>query len=141
MVQHCDLSKLILSISFLTHSFPMHPFSTPWKYQKIIRCIGNEWAKVTIKILSFSFEEGAARRCFIKKVSLAILINWQENTYARVSFLIKLFKKETLVQMFSCEFCKIHKDYFFTEHLRWFLLYWQLKPLGIIVNKSDILHI
>ena len=41
----------------LTHSFPLHPFSTPWKHRKTLRfsdvfregvekgCIGNEWAK------------------------------------------------------------------------------------------------
>ena len=44
-----DLSNII------THSFPMHPFSTPWKHQKTLRfycfqgvekgCIGNEWVK------------------------------------------------------------------------------------------------
>ena len=28
-----------------------------------------------------------------------------------------LVKKETLAQMFSCEFCEISKDTFFTEHL------------------------
>ena len=27
-------------------------------------------------------------------------------------------KKETLAQVFSCEFCKIFKNTFFTEHLR-----------------------
>ena len=27
-------------------------------------------------------------------------------------------KKETLAQVFSCEFCEIFKDTFFTEHLR-----------------------
>ena len=27
-------------------------------------------------------------------------------------------KKETLAQVFSCEFCKISKNTFFTEHLR-----------------------
>ena len=31
-------------------------------------------------------------------------------------------KKETLAQMFSCEFCEISKNTFFTEHLRWLLL-------------------
>ena len=40
----------------------------------------------------------------------------------RVSFLIKLqacnfIKKETLAQVFSCEFCEISKNTFFTEHL------------------------
>ena len=48
-----------------------------------------------------------------------MLQNSQENTCARVSFLIKLqAKKETLAQVFSCEFCNIFKNTFFTEHLR-----------------------
>ena len=33
-----------------------------------------------------------------------------------------LIKKKTLAQMFSCEFCEISKNSFFTEHLRWLLL-------------------
>ena len=31
-------------------------------------------------------------------------------------------KKEALAYVFSCEFCKISKNIFFTEHLRWLLL-------------------
>ena len=31
-------------------------------------------------------------------------------------------KKETLAQVFSCEFCEISKDTFFTKHLWWLLL-------------------
>ena len=56
---------------------------------------------------------------------LEILPNSQENSCARVSFLIKLqvdtcnfIKKESLAQVFSCEFCEIFKNTFFTEHLR-----------------------
>ena len=30
----------------------------------------------------------------------------------------KFIKKETLAQVFSCEFCEISKNIFFTEHLR-----------------------
>ena len=54
----------------------------------------------------------------------------QENTCARVSFLIKLqaeacnfIKKETLAHVFSCEFCEIFKNTSFAEYLRWLLLY------------------
>ena len=39
----------------------------------------------------------------------------QENTCARVSFLKKL-QKETLAQVFSCEFCEIVRNTFFIEH-------------------------
>ena len=31
-------------------------------------------------------------------------------------------KKETLAQVFSCEFCEIFKNIYFIEHLRWLLL-------------------
>ena len=45
----------------------------------------------------------------MKKVFLEILQNSQENTCARVSFLIKL---QTSAQVFSCEFCEISKNPF-----------------------------
>ena len=47
--------------------------------------------------------------------------NPHENTCARVpfstKFIINFIKKETLVQVFSSEFCNISKYTFFTEHL------------------------
>ena len=56
---------------------------------------------------------------------LEVSQNSQENTCARVSFLIKLqaeacnfIKKETQAQVFSCEFCEISKNTFSTEQLR-----------------------
>ena len=54
-----------------------------------------------------------------KKMFLKILLNSQENICAKVSFLIKFFKKETLLQMVSCEFCENFKNTFFIEHLWW----------------------
>ena len=61
--------------------------------------------------------EAVAQRCYVKKLFLEISQNSQENTCARVSFLIKLqacdfIKKGTLAQVFSCEFCEI-----LAEHL------------------------
>ena len=59
-----------------------------------------------------------------KKVFLESSRNSQENSCPRASFLIKLhvacnfIKKEALAQVFSCEFCEIFKNTFFTEHLR-----------------------
>ena len=52
--------------------------------------------------------EPVAHTCPVKKVFLEISQNSQENTRARVSFLIKLQK----AQQFSCEFCKISKNIF-----------------------------
>ena len=46
----------------------------------------------------------------------------QKNTFVRVTFftqsLKKLYSKETLALVFSCEFCGIFENIFFTEHLR-----------------------
>ena len=57
--------------------------------------------------------EAATRMCSVKKVYLKISQNSQENTFARVSFLIKWQAwKETLAQVFSCEFYKISKNTF-----------------------------
>ena len=35
---------------------------------------------------------------------------------------VQLLKRETLAQVFSCEFCEIFKNTFFIEHLQWLLL-------------------
>ena len=49
--------------------------------------------------------KAVVRRCSVKKVFLEISKNSQENTCARVS--ATLLKKETLAQVFSCEFSEI----------------------------------
>ena len=63
--------------------------------------------------------EAATGDVLLKSVFLEILQNSQENTCARVSFLLKLqasscnfIKKEALVQALSCEFCKNFKNTF-----------------------------
>ena len=57
--------------------------------------------------------------CSVKKVFLEIWQNSQKNTCARTSFNkvagfrpATLLKKETLAQMFFCEFCEISKNTF-----------------------------
>ena len=69
------------------------------------------------------FTEAVVQRCSVKMVFLEFSQNSQENTCARVSFLIKLqasglscrplLKKRLLAQVFSCEFCEISKNTFF----------------------------
>ena len=68
--------------------------------------------------------EAATRGVLWKKVFLEISRNLQENTCARVSFLIKLqalacsfIKKKTLAQVFSCEFCESSKNAFFIQNI------------------------
>ena len=77
--------------------------------------------------ISNKFNKGRVRsRCpvvFCKKGVFKSSQNSQENTCASVSFLIKflknklLFKKQTLAQVFSCEFCEISNNTCFTEKL------------------------
>ena len=62
-------------------------------------------------------KEAVVWRCSVEKVFIDILQNSQENTCARVSFLTKLQASKTLVQVFSCEFCKISRNTFFKEQL------------------------
>ena len=60
--------------------------------------------------------EAVTQSWSVKKVFLKISQSSQENICARVSFLIKkrlFIKKETLAQMFYCEFCEIFKNIFF----------------------------
>ena len=67
----------------------------------------------------FSSSEAVVQRSSAIKVFLEISQNSLENTSARDSFLMKLFflmnfiKKESLAQLFSCEFCEISKNNFF----------------------------
>ena len=56
--------------------------------------------------------EAAIRDVLYEKVFLEIPQNSQENTVV-----CNFIKKETLAQVFSCEFCEISKSTFFTEHL------------------------
>ena len=72
------------------------------------------------KLLTFHQNtEAATEGVLQEKVLLEIWQNSQESTSARISFLIKLqaqgcslIKKETLAQVFSCEFCEISKNTF-----------------------------
>ena len=80
-------------------------------------------------------------------MSLEIPQNSQENTHARVSFSIKLqdsglqlYLKRDSAQMFSCEFCGISQNTFFTEHLgmteRWRLVIMQM--INLILNGDKL---
>ena len=71
--------------------------------------------------------EAATGGVLYKKVFLKISINSQENTCARVSFLIKLLacnfiKKETLAQVSSCDLSKFLRTAFLQNTSGWLLL-------------------
>ena len=82
-----------------------------------------------ITLILFADKIGSHRRCSVKKVYLEISQNSQENTCARLSFLIKLqtsacnlFKKRLWRRFFPLNFAKFLRTPFFTERLRWLLL-------------------
>ena len=56
-------------------------------------------------------DRSSHRRCSVKKV---VLRNFTKFTGKVCNFL----KKESLAQVFSCEFCEISKNTFYTEHLQ-----------------------
>ena len=59
-----------------------------------------------------SLEATTRDALYFKKVFLEIVQNSQETPGAWT-----LFKKETLAQVFSCEYCEISRNTFFTENL------------------------
>ena len=65
--------------------------------------------KIGLKIIFLHTAEAVAGRCSVKKVFLEIWQDSQENNCGRVSFSIgcHVIEKETLAQVFSCEFCQI----------------------------------
>ena len=74
------------------------------------------WLFLQFKIIK---SRSSRPEVFHKKIFLDILQNSQESTCVRDSFLInlqawasKFIKKESLAQVFSCEFCKTSKNTF-----------------------------
>ena len=94
--------------------------------------------------------EAATRGVLWEKVFLEISQNSQKNTCARVSFLIKLQALGTLAQVFSCEFCEISKNTFFTEYVWTTASEWKLQGFSwrldshicysyiLLINTPDI---
>ena len=94
----------------------------------LIKCQKQKSFRILWKILLT--REAATGNFPLGRLFLEISQNPQENTFVRVSFLIKLqatvcnfIKNKTLAQVLFCEFCEISNNTFFTEYL-WLLLYW-----------------
>ena len=82
-----------------------------------------------IEVIINGLIEAVVQRCSVKKLLLEISQKSQENTCARVSFLIKLqawlatlFKKRLWHRCFPVNFVKFLRTPFFIEHLWWLLL-------------------
>ena len=81
------------------------------KFSTSCQQLSSSVAKALCSFTVFEQREAVVQRCSVKKVFLKISQNSQENTCARVYF--NFIKKETLAQVFSCEFCKSFKNIFF----------------------------
>ena len=75
----------------------------------------------------------ATTRGVSKRRSWKFLTKFTRKTPVLNSFLKNLLKKENLAQLFSCEFYKISKNTFFTEHL---LQSWRLLLLFIDLSLT-----
>ena len=67
---------------------------------------------------------------------LGILPNSQENTHARVSFLVKLLKKWLCHRCFPVSFAKFLGTPFLAEYLRWLLLLFVIYLFNYDSSKS-----
>ena len=99
----------------------------------------NQLIKTVLGITNYNFDlenttgRSSHRTCSVQKVFSKISQNWQENTCAWVSFLIKLqvsvmqlyLKKRLWHRCFPVNFAKFLGKPFFIEHVRWLLLHWR----------------
>ena len=92
--------------TLLLNLFPclINPFVINGVYKSLKENVSITWKASKVV---FVFWEAVVQRCSVKKV----------------------LKKETLAQVFSCEFCEISKNTVFIEHLWWLLLYFILQNL------------
>ena len=86
-----------------------------------------------LEVEAINWSEAIVQTCSVKMVFLEISQNFQENTCARVSFLIKLqasglrpatlLKKSLWHRYFPGNFVKFPRTPFLTEHLWWLFLF------------------
>ena len=96
------------------------PGKSTLKKPSLIRV--NEWTEAAIEegFLRKQIFKSSYRRCSIKKGALTNFAKFIRNNCARLKLQTSarnFVKKETLTQEFSCEFCQIFENTFFTEHL------------------------
>ena len=89
---------------------------TIWKIKSLASswnlCPLNHLTQLTMTEGTKMNQRSSHRRCSVKKALLEIWQNSLQNTCARVSFLKNFVKKETLAQVFSCEFRKFLRTSF-----------------------------
>ena len=129
--KHCWQYLILVTLQEKSRSFRPGVFCKKCVFENFANLFSCEFSEIFKNTLFHRTPSAAASeklKMFCqKRFFLEILINSQENTCARVSFLqpyeCNFIKIEFLTQVFSCEFCKhISKNTFFTERIRWLLL-------------------
>ena len=93
-----------------------------FSYQWMIALFTRELLRVTVYYYYVTYaSEAVVTRCSVKKGVLRSFAKFTGKHFYQSLF----FKKETLAQVFSCEFCEISKNTFPYRHLRWLLLEFQ----------------
>ena len=112
-----NLGSVCLSLTVATEKANV---CSPWTPCLIYKKLVKFYLARYLKELRFvGSTEAVVQRCSVKNVFYEISQNSQENTFAKVSFLMKLqtwpatFLKKRLAQVFSCEFCEFSNDIFF----------------------------
>ena len=83
-------------------------------------CVSLRLKNLTMKTCVRNGPEAVARSCSIKRCCQKFRKILRKKTCARVSEpeAWNFIKKETLAQLFSCEFCEISRNTFFAKHFR-----------------------
>ena len=102
--------------SKLRNNFNKSHKSVNWQYYKMQR--RNKFVKAPKRAKNSCLKKAVVQRCSVKKMYVEISQNSQKNTCARVwAEAYNFIKKEALTQVFSCEFFKISRNTFVTEHV------------------------
>ena len=109
----------------LNHSywklFPRHSFHKILTFSVFV--LEEGYTKAGLKVAGISLCRSSHQKCSVKKGVLRNVAKFTGNHLCQSIFFNKVagacnfIKKETLAQVFSCEFCEISKNTFFTEHV------------------------
>ena len=109
----------------ITHTFPMHPFSTPWFIQGVEKgCIGNEWVNsfYVTGLAIYLLKETSRIKCV--KMCIHIYIHTHTHTYMYI-YLFWVHKRECTDQRKETSMMKL-----FSKIVNGF------QPLTIFVKTS-----
>ena len=124
------VTRLHLAFNFAWNIYPFNWVS----YKKLIKSVNKKFCFYKIRVEAWKpsmkwttyrvlLHRSSHRRCSVRKDVLKSLAKFTGKHLRQSLFFNKVagwghfIEKDTLAQVFSCEFCEISKNTFFTEHL------------------------